>query len=69
MNILEWITLIFLILSLITYVGDSFALFFRDLKTALADGELTQSELTKLEADARLVVKGVLKLVGLFRTL
>lgn len=70
MNVLEWLTVIFVILAVIIYVGDSFALFVREIKTSLDDdGRIDQEELTKIEAKARLVVRGVLKLIGIFRTL
>lgn len=70
MNVLEWLTVIFVILAVIIYVGDSFALFVREIKTSLDDdGRIDREELTKIEARARLVVRGVLKLIGVYRTL
>jgi len=67
MTPLEWTGIAFVGISLVTYVGDSFAVFLRDLKTALADRRLDEKELAKLEADARLVVKGVMKVIKFFR--
>lgn len=70
MNVLEWLTVIFVILAVIIYVGDSFALFVREIKTSLDDdGRIDREELAKIEARARLVVRGVLKLIGVYRTL
>ena len=66
---MEWITVIFAGLGLVTYVGDSFIILYRDIKEALADGKLDAKELAKIEQDSRLVVKGVLKFIGLFRSI
>lgn len=67
MEALEWVTVIFAILTVVIYVGDSFYVFFRHFKEAIADKKLTKEELDVLEADARLVVKGFLKLIGMIR--
>ena len=69
MTPLEWTGIAFAGISLVVYIGDSFAVFLRDLKNALADKRLDENELAILEADARLVVKGVLKVISLFRSL
>lgn len=67
MDVFGWITLVFIIITVILVVGDSLALLFRDLKNALADRVLTPEELAIIEADANLVAKAILKLVRLFR--
>lgn len=68
MNAFEWISLIVLVLGIISYLADSFVVFYRDIKEALKDGRLDETELNKLEDDARLIVKAVLKLVRIYRS-
>jgi hypothetical protein len=69
MDVFGWITLVFVFIALLVLVGDSLVLLVRDYKKAIADGKLTTEELATLEADANLVAKGILKVIGLFRTL
>ena len=69
MTPLEWIAIVTTGAGLVTYVGDSFIVFIRDIKEALADGRLDAKELTKIENNSRLVVKGVLKFISLFRSI
>ena len=66
---MEIITIVFAGLGLATYVGDSFIILYRDIKEAFKDGRLDAKELAKIEQDSRLVVRGVLKFIGLFRSI
>ena len=69
MNIIEWISFGFGILLLLIYLGDSFTVFFRDIKLALADGRLTADELLQIQQNTRVIIRLMLRFISKFRAI